>query len=170
MVSKREPAPAGEGRRLVPLTWQDSLDLLGTVSFGRIVFTSRALPAIRPVNHLLDEGDIIIRTTLGAAITGAARSDTVVAYEADNIDQLDHLGWSVVVTGIAWHVTDQRAVERYQRLLRPWVDGPRDSVIKVMPELVTGYRLVPSLRQDNGFNTDVEVPGLGSAAETAWSD
>lgn len=134
-----------DGRHLVPLSWQESIALVGSVSFGRIVFTARALPAVRPVNHLLDDGDIIIRTHLGSAITGEARSDAVVAYEVDDIDQAEHLGWSVVVTGIAWHITDRPAIERYERLLRPWVDGPKESVIRIMPELVTGYRLAPSV-------------------------
>jgi Pyridoxamine 5'-phosphate oxidase len=147
MTSDAGPQYAGDGRRMVPLSWTESIALLGSVSFGRIVFTARALPAIRPVNHLLDEGDIIIRTHLGSAITGEARGDAVVAYEADAIDSAEHLGWSVVVTGIAWRIRDQQAVARYKRLLRPWVDGPKESVIRVMPEMVTGYRLAPVVDQ-----------------------
>lgn len=64
------------------------LRLLASVRLGRIVFTHRGLPAIRPVNHVLDGKDIVIRTHPGAAIvayTGPA-SGVVVAYEADAID------------------------------------------------------------------------------------
>jgi hypothetical protein len=161
------PGDAAAGRRLVPLTWQESMRLLGTVSFGRIVFTSRAMPAIRPVNHLVDDGEIIIRTNHGSAITGEVRrvpgealADAVVAYEADRIEEAEHLGWSVVVTGVALPVTDQSAADRYRRLLRPWIDGPRDSVIRVRPELVTGYRLTPS--GDYGVASGVGFgPGSG---------
>ncbi len=138
------PELDGEGRRLVPLSRQESIDLVGSVGFGRIVFTARALPAIRPVNHLLDDGDIIIRTHHGTAITGEARSDAVVAYEVDEIDPVTHVGWSVIVTGIAWRISDRPSVERYGKLLRPWVDGPKDCVIRITPELVTGYRLAPA--------------------------
>lgn len=32
----------------------EALRLLGTVPLGRIVFTHQALPAIRPVNHVVE--------------------------------------------------------------------------------------------------------------------
>ena len=66
----------------------EALRLLASVSYGRVVFTLKSLPAIRPVNHLLDDGRIIIRTRLTSAISAAMRSSdgVVVAYEADSID------------------------------------------------------------------------------------
>src|SRR5258708_36398974 len=48
--------------------------LLGSVSLGRIVFTARALPAIRPVCHLVDGDYVIIRTDSSAAITSELRA------------------------------------------------------------------------------------------------
>jgi hypothetical protein len=76
--------------------------LLGSVPLGRVVFTARALPAVRPVSHLVDGDYIIIRTDRNAAITSELRAEagTVVAYEADAIDMAGHLGWSVVVVGV----------------------------------------------------------------------
>jgi hypothetical protein len=50
-------------RLLTELTRGQSLCLLASVRLGRIVFTHRALPAIRPVNHILDGEDIVIRIT-----------------------------------------------------------------------------------------------------------
>ena len=61
----------GEPRRLEELTPHESMRLLGTVSLGRVAFTARALPAIRPVNHLIDGDDVIIRTDGTASITVA---------------------------------------------------------------------------------------------------
>ncbi len=131
-------------RRLTELTREESLRLLGSVSLGRVVFTHRALPAIRPVNHLVDAGDIIIRSHAGAAVISAADTDgsVVVAYEADAIDPDDHVGWSVVVTGTAKLIRDPQQVARYERLLRPWVIGEMDQVIRIRPEMITGFRLV----------------------------
>jgi hypothetical protein len=131
-------------RRQEALSRQKSLRLLGSVPFGRIVFTMRALPAIRPVNHVLADGNIIIRTHLGGAVMSAA--GLVVAYEADAIDPAEHLGWSVIVTGIATSV-DGPDRTRYERLLRPWTNGHKDQVIRIEPELVTGFELVPGLPQ-----------------------
>jgi len=122
----------------------DCLQLLGSVSLGRIVYTEKALPAIRPVNHVLDGGTVVIRSHLGGGLTTAVGSGRgiVVAYEADVIDPLEHVGWSVVVTGVAHLVADSREVIRYEGLLRPWVDLAMDCVIRVEPRLVTGYRVV----------------------------
>ncbi|MFI6010063.1 pyridoxamine 5'-phosphate oxidase family protein [Streptomyces sp. NPDC051243] len=134
-------------RRSIGLDSAEALRLLGSVSFGRIVFTQHALPTVRPVNHVLDEGDIVIRTHEGAALTSRAKQagapGVVVAYEADSIDPGTHLGWSVVVTGYAHLVTDARDLARYQDILHPWVGRAMDYAVRIRPDLVTGVRLVP---------------------------
>lgn len=111
---------------------------------GRIVFTQRAMPAIRPVNHLVDDQAIMVRSHLGAAIVAhAAADDGVVAcYEADELDPVRHTGWSVIATGMARLVRDPDAITRYQQLLEPWVAGRMDYVIAIRPQIITGIRLV----------------------------
>ncbi|HUC27316.1 MAG TPA: pyridoxamine 5'-phosphate oxidase family protein, partial [Streptosporangiaceae bacterium] len=80
-------------RRMEELTKPQSMELLGSVPVGRIVFTHHALPAIRPVNHLVADDLIIVRATDGAAITGLAEyRGMVVAYEADAFDPVRRLG------------------------------------------------------------------------------
>jgi hypothetical protein len=120
------------------------MGLLSSVSLGRIVFTARALPAIRPVTHLVDGDYVIIRTDRNAAITSELRAHagTVVAYEADAIDVTEHLGWSVIVVGVAHRVIDPDGAAIYRRALRPWVSGVKDQVIAVHADIVTGFRLV----------------------------
>lgn len=130
-----------EQRVLQELSREESLRLLGGVSLGRVVFTHQALPAIRPVNHLLDNGQVIIRTHPGAAILTAAQRGVVVAYEADMLDPETHLGWTVVVTGVARPVRDPRAAADYRRRLRPWIDRPMDQVIAISADIVTGFML-----------------------------
>ena len=132
------------GRELAELPKDEALRLLASVPFGRVVFTARALPAVRPVNHLVDGGRIIIRTSLGSALsTDVDDVGTVVAYEADEIDPATHQGWSVVVVGRAVPVTDELQRLRYRELLQPWAAGQRDEVIAISTDMVTGYRLVP---------------------------
>ena len=145
---------------MMELSRAEALHLLGSVSLGRIVFTQDALPTLRPVNHVLDRGQIVIRTHLGAALTlhtstststsragsgGSDRSNrsggVVVAYEADNIDLDTHLGWSVIVTGYAHQVTDPDDLSRYEAILEPWVDQSMDHAVRIRPDLVTGFRL-----------------------------
>jgi len=106
------------------------------VSVGRIVFTLHALPAIRPVNHLVDGETIIIRSHLGAAIVARAAADegAVVCYEADELDPVQHTGWSVIGTGMARLVRDPAAIDRYKELLEPWAAGQMDYVIAIEPQ------------------------------------
>ena len=129
-------------RQTLELTPAECWDLLRGTSLGRVVFTMHAMPAIRPVNHLIDGRTIVIRSHLGSAITGhASRDGAVVCYEADDIDPERHTGWSVIATGIARLVTDPGAVSRYQRSLEPWVARPMDQVIAITPETITGIQL-----------------------------
>ncbi|MGX7761629.1 pyridoxamine 5'-phosphate oxidase family protein [Streptomyces angustmyceticus] len=134
-------------RRRIELDRAESLRLLGTVSLGRIVFTQNALPAIRPVNHLLHHGEVIIRTHEGAALAGltghAGDDGVVVAYEADAIDPATHCGWSVVVTGYCHLVTDPDDLAHYRALLHPWAEHRMSYALRIRPDLVTGLRLSP---------------------------
>ncbi|MGW4122872.1 pyridoxamine 5'-phosphate oxidase family protein [Nocardia sp. NPDC004711] len=131
-------------RSVVDLSRDESMRLLASVPFGRVVFTRDALPAIRPVNHIVDGETLIVRTRLTSRLTSTVRadSDVVVAYEADDIDRVTRLGWSVVVTGLARTITAPDLVARYDALVRPWVDGIMDTIVVIEPTLVTGIRLV----------------------------
>jgi nitroimidazol reductase NimA-like FMN-containing flavoprotein (pyridoxamine 5'-phosphate oxidase superfamily) len=130
-------------RQAVELTTAESWQLLAGTSLGRIAFTWADTPTIRPVNHLVDDETVIIRSHLGAAIVDRADRDGVtVSYEADDIDPARHTGWSVIVTGTARLVRDPAAVARYQRMLQPWADGQMEYVIAITPLLITGRRLV----------------------------
>ncbi|WP_030736840.1 pyridoxamine 5'-phosphate oxidase family protein [Streptomyces sp. NRRL S-31] len=123
----------------------EALRLLGSVSLGRVVFTRQALPTVRPVHHVLDGGDVVIRTHEGAALTSHAQptdnAGVIVAYEADAIDPDTHLGWSVVVTGYARVVTDPDELERVHELLPGAPTESADQVVRIRPELVTGVLL-----------------------------
>nr|WP_083889930.1 pyridoxamine 5'-phosphate oxidase family protein [Nocardia pneumoniae] len=123
--------------------------LLESAPLGRVVFTRDALPAIRPVNHLVEDGGVIIvRTQLISRLSSAVRgnSPVVVAYEADDIDPIRRVGWSVVVTGLAHTITDPDRIARYEQLLHPWVDKVMDTVIAIEPTIVAGIRLIEKRR------------------------
>jgi hypothetical protein len=129
--------PSGIGRA-------EALFLLASVPFGRIVFTERALPAIRLVNHLVEDGDLIVRNDHDSAIVagdGAAARGTVVAYEADDVDPVTCVGWSVTVTGTATLITHSAVVARYQRALRP--SAVTGQLIRVHAGIVAGHRFGP---------------------------
>lgn len=135
----------GDGRphRPMPIGESEALRLLAAAPYGRVVFTRAALPAIRPVTHLVDDGVIIIRNRLTSRLTATVRANhkVVVAYQADDIDPIRRIGWSVVVTGIARTVDDPDRIARYERLLEPWVERVMDVVVEIEPSIINGIRL-----------------------------
>lgn len=149
-------------RRSLELTRQESLALLRSATFGRIVFTLNALPAIRPVNHIVDGEAIIIRSHLGAAIVSHTAGGAIVAYEADEVDPETHLGWSVIVIGTAHVIREPAAVARYQQLLRPWVDRQMDYVISIHSKIVTGIRLLAAPLDGDCTDTPEQAPRTAS--------
>jgi nitroimidazol reductase NimA-like FMN-containing flavoprotein (pyridoxamine 5'-phosphate oxidase superfamily) len=131
---------------VVELDRGEAMRLLASVEVGRVVFTREALPAIRPVNHLVDAGRVIVRTRLTAKVSVAVQArpnpGVVVAYEADDLDPQRRTGWSVVVIGRATTITDPDQIARYEQLLQPWVNMVMDTVIAIEPQIVTGIRIV----------------------------
>jgi nitroimidazol reductase NimA-like FMN-containing flavoprotein (pyridoxamine 5'-phosphate oxidase superfamily) len=123
------------------LSPEECLALAGSVPIGRIVFTERALPAVQPVNFVLDDGCVVIRTTEGTKLAAATRH-AIVAFEVDQIDSDTRSGWSVTLVGRAETVRDPTEFARLERLrLRSWAPGNRDRFIRIRPEFVSGRRL-----------------------------
>jgi hypothetical protein len=142
-------------RRIGAVNRGEALSLLASVSLGRVVFTENAMPAVRPASHLVESDDIIVRSHDGSAVVPAffdrildvergpgADRETVVAYEADDIDIHSRLGWSVVITGPATPITDPGEIKRYAMLLTPWTLSGEGQLLRVHAGIVTGYRLV----------------------------
>ena len=135
--------PASGAQRL---DREEAMRLLASVDYGRVVFTLDALPAIRPVNHLVADDQIVIRTRLSAAISAVVRDadpGVVVAYEADQFDSEGRVGWSVVATGQARTVIDPDEISRYEQLLHPWVNHA-DIAIVIASDVVNAFRIVAS--------------------------
>lgn len=120
------------------LSRAEAIALLESHEVGRLVYTRRALPAIRPVNFAVRGGAVLIWTgsssSLGQAVRGA-----VVAFEADELDRATRSGWSVSVLGTAQLVTDEVELAR-ARLDGPvsWAPGVKDHLIRIPLTMVTG--------------------------------
>ncbi|QIS14445.1 pyridoxamine 5'-phosphate oxidase family protein [Nocardia arthritidis] len=120
----------------------ESLRWLAGAPFGRVVFTENALPAVRPMYHLVDDDRVVIHGQLGSVLPRG--HEQVVTYAADEIDPTTRLGWLVTVTGLAGPVTDPAEIERYQSLLNRLIPLPHDQVIRISCEFVAGIELVSS--------------------------
>lgn len=121
----------------------EALQLLGSVALGRIAFTLGALPTIRPVNHSIDQGAVILRGHRGVDVVLRAAAGTVVAYSADVIDPRTYVGWSVTVTGEAEMIDGPTELARYASIVRPIGVHEQAYVIRIEPEIVTGFELLP---------------------------
>ncbi|MEU8120400.1 pyridoxamine 5'-phosphate oxidase family protein [Spirillospora sp. NPDC049024] len=115
--------------------------LLRRSAIGRIVFTLQALPTVQPVNYVFDGEHIVVKTSSASRLATAA-SDTIVAFEIDDIDADAGKGWSVVTVGPARRATEPAEVARLSALpLRSWAPGERDQFIVIRPRLITGRRI-----------------------------
>ncbi|MGW2836062.1 pyridoxamine 5'-phosphate oxidase family protein [Streptomyces sp. NPDC001286] len=126
---------------MIELGREESLALLASVPVGRVGFTLKALPVIRPVNHLVDGDTVVIRTHAGSALVQHTGVENVLVYEADQLDPLTRTGWSVMVTGRATSITAPTETERYRDLLIPWAGEDFDEIVRIRADLITGYRL-----------------------------
>jgi nitroimidazol reductase NimA-like FMN-containing flavoprotein (pyridoxamine 5'-phosphate oxidase superfamily) len=118
----------------------ECLRLLASVRWGRVGFTGAAGPQILPVNHTVLDGAIVFRTDLYSAVADGTRG-TVVAFEADELDDRLQSGWSVLAVGEAQHVEDRaEMVDLFRRMGEPWAPGSRPLVARIVPADLTGRR------------------------------
>lgn len=118
--------------------------LLGSARIGRVVFTEKALPAAHPVNFVVHENNIVIRTQPESRLARAA-ANAIMAFEVDDIDVDKHVGWNVTVVGPAEVVTEPAEVAELTELpLRSWVPGHRDTFVRIRIDLLQGRRLLGS--------------------------
>lgn len=112
--------------------------LLETHRFGRIAVSGPDGLVIFPVNYVYSDGHLAIRTDPGAKLDGAVQSQ--VAFEIDDVDELMRTGWSVVVTGSAYEVTD--SLDEASELLRSmpvdsWA-GDKSRWLRIEPRTIAG--------------------------------
>ncbi|MEU6717838.1 pyridoxamine 5'-phosphate oxidase family protein [Nonomuraea sp. NPDC046802] len=130
--------PASASREL---SRDEGLRFRRNVTFGRIVFISRATPAIRVVSHAMDGVDLLLGLPYESEINALLTHTSPVVYQADLLDAATRLGWSVVLSGRAGLVEDPEEVEHALRRLRPWPGERIDVVVRIHPELVTGFHV-----------------------------
>jgi nitroimidazol reductase NimA-like FMN-containing flavoprotein (pyridoxamine 5'-phosphate oxidase superfamily) len=116
----------------------ECLELLAGKTIGRVVFTNAAMPAVAPVNYLLDGEEVIFRTANGSPL-GVATRRAVVAFEVDDIDSGTRTGWSILAVGNAYEIADPgRLAELAAR--RPMSRRPGHT-ISIPLQMLSGRRL-----------------------------
>lgn len=116
--------------------------LLSTVELGRLGVVEGGEPVVVPVNFTYTDGSVVIHTDEGTKLSAANYGRA--ALEADDIDPVTHEGWSVLVRGRAYEITEavDRTSERLQQVPnRSWAPGPKGHLLMIHAEQVTGRRL-----------------------------
>ncbi len=142
--------PAGSGRRVLEdLDEAECLRLISPGGVGRLAFTGRFGPTVLPVNYRLFEGTIVFLTTQDSATdedlrTGIAHAEYKVAFEMDEFDIADRVGWSVLVQGSVHHVDSPAEQETLRRAgVEAWPEGHREHFLRITPTRITGRRISP---------------------------
>ena len=118
---------------------QECWALLMTQRVGRLAFSDRALPTIRPLNYVVHGHRIVLRVS--AKGLGERLDGQVVAFEVDDSDVVGQMGWSVVVTGTLR--LQERTSEQLRTLSVPssWAgEGHQDVAVLSVGE-ITGRRV-----------------------------
>ncbi|MGW6906665.1 pyridoxamine 5'-phosphate oxidase family protein [Streptomyces sp. NPDC054940] len=122
--------------RMVEVSGAEALWLLEGSSLGRLVFMQRDLTVVRPARHVWEYGRLVVRTPAPAAAVPATAT-----YHVDEIRVVAGTGWTVAVSGPAEVITDPDEAAHYGRTLSGWSHGPHDTLLRIHPKTVVGFRL-----------------------------
>jgi uncharacterized protein len=120
----------------------ECLQLLSVAHVGRLAVVDGDQPLVVPVNFSYTPDGLVVRTDVGTKLEAGGRH--LVAFEIDEIDQHSHLGWSVLVQGHGYDVTDTLD-EKSERLrsapVDTWAPGEKARRLRIELAKVTGRRL-----------------------------
>jgi uncharacterized protein len=126
------------------LSEAECTELLAGGHFGRLGVVADGAVSIFPVNYVFADGRVAIRTDPGTKLSAAALAR--VAFEIDEVDEPTRTGWSVLLRGTGYDVTDSidTASEQVRHFpVDTWVPGERANWLRVEPTSITGRRIRP---------------------------
>lgn len=123
-------------RELSDAECRAALDL---TTVGRVGLCAPDGPHIFPVNFMVLDESIILRTTAFSFLATHARGVTI-AFEVDHVDEDRKEGWSVQARGRAVPVDDPVELEWIRQCAQPvpWVWGSRNLYLRMAWKTLTG--------------------------------
>ncbi|MHA6794260.1 pyridoxamine 5'-phosphate oxidase family protein [Pseudonocardia bannensis] len=125
------------------LSRDECLRLLARSATGRLGVVVGHYPLIFPVTYALDGDLVTIRSGPGTKFTASQYAN--VSFQVDQTEPSGHAAWSVLVLGAASipDISDPAEVQRLEQLgIRPVAPGDKPLWIQVVPEHITGRRVV----------------------------
>jgi nitroimidazol reductase NimA-like FMN-containing flavoprotein (pyridoxamine 5'-phosphate oxidase superfamily) len=126
-----------EANPVVELIDRDSWNLLASVALGRLATSVAGQPEIFPVNFVVQQHTILLRTAEGTKLLNALVNEQV-AFEADDHDVEE--GWSVVVKGRAYVLGASEFAEAERGQVLPWTTTAKNCFIRIVPIEISGRR------------------------------
>ncbi|MFD1211913.1 pyridoxamine 5'-phosphate oxidase family protein [Arthrobacter sp. GCM10027362] len=121
---------------ILELTDEQSWKLLANTKHGRIVLSAAGETDIFPINYLVHDGVLLMRSAPGTKLAEVTINDKVV-FETDGITSDE--AWSVVVKGTARVLQSGEEIARAESFgLKTWVPTLKDFYIEVKPERISG--------------------------------
>ncbi|WP_405758503.1 MULTISPECIES: pyridoxamine 5'-phosphate oxidase family protein [unclassified Streptomyces] len=129
-------APAD--RRMIEVSGTEVLWLLEGSIQGRLVYIQRKVAVVRPAAHVMEYGRLVVRAPVQAA---TIRGRALLTYQVDEIRSPAGTGWTVSAHGPADVIADPDEAAHYRRTLPGWAYGPHDTLLRLHPQQVSGFRL-----------------------------
>lgn len=120
------------------LSEDENWRLLGSVALGRLVTNFAGEAEIFPVNFVVQDRTVLLRTAEGTKLFSAVANHAVV-FEVDDHNLVE--GWSVIVRGRARLLKTDTDIQRAERAqLLPWTATLKPHYVRITPTEVTGRR------------------------------
>lgn len=114
--------------------------LLASQPVGRLAVAIGGEVEIFPMNYLVHERTIVLKTAQGSKLAAIA-ANARVSFEIDGYTPESGDAWSVVVKGLAHELQRLSQIYAAEELpLFPWNASPKDFFVRVTPREVAGRR------------------------------
>lgn len=125
-----------DGNPVLELDDEQSWKLLEATKHGRLVVSVAGEPDIFPLNYLVSDRKIYLRTAPGNKLAQLTINSRVLL-ETDGI--LSEEAWSVVLRGTARVLTNSTELAAVEELgLKTWVPTLKDFYVEIVPTSVSG--------------------------------
>ncbi|MBK8469336.1 MAG: pyridoxamine 5'-phosphate oxidase family protein [Candidatus Phosphoribacter sp.] len=127
-----------EDFRIVEMSTSECWDILDRERFGRLAMAIQGEPDIVPVNFLVDNEKLLMRTAPGTKLTELV-INAAVAVEADGREGDE--AWSVVLKGIARMVDSfSETYADDEKHLQTWLPSDKPIYVEITARSITGRR------------------------------
>jgi nitroimidazol reductase NimA-like FMN-containing flavoprotein (pyridoxamine 5'-phosphate oxidase superfamily) len=116
------------------------LALLEAVSYGRLATVDGGEPVLVVVNHLVDRGDVYLRTRPDARLARLTEGGRVAraVFQVDSAFPAGQSAWSVMARGLLTREHGEKRSTALRSRLTAWAQGERDVVLHLQVEQLTG--------------------------------